>query len=233
LGEFDGQGEVQHQVAVPKTPAEFLMHFAPDGTLYAYVSEAERFTSGPIVDRWILSLDPAAGTYDEEAYHARSGCCPLGSMGVDNTGTVWWLLNPDSLLYQVSPDEGAQLFASNSPVDAGYANRTARGDIFLNSPEGLYRLWQPTVAERVQQVGKLVEQLIYYGDLPAGQGRALLAKVNAIIDALERDQTAVALNLTNAFLLQLRSLTTTGVLDEALADSLIMMVQEQILAYLN
>jgi hypothetical protein len=33
------------------------------------------------------------------------------------------------------------LFGENLPVDAGYANRNSDGDVFLNSPDGLYRLW--------------------------------------------------------------------------------------------
>ncbi|MGD8856797.1 MAG: hypothetical protein PVG33_10745 [Chloroflexota bacterium] len=232
LGEFDGEGpELQHQVAVPKTPAEFLMHFAQDGTLYAYMSEADRFAIGP-VDRYILELDPAGSSYTIVGDNQRQGCCPLGGFAVDSTGTGWWLLNPDSLLYEVDEESGAALFGSNMPVDSGYANRTAAGILFLNSPEGLYKIWQPTLAERVRQLGRLVEQLVTYGELPAGPGQSLLAKVEAIAAAVERDQPNVALNLANAFLLQVRALTTSGVLTEARADSLILMLDKQILAYL-
>jgi len=65
----------------------------------------------------------------------------MGSFSVDYEGYIWWLLNPDFLLYRIPPNGTARLFGENLPVDAGYANRNAEGDIFLNSPDGLYRIW--------------------------------------------------------------------------------------------
>jgi len=233
ISEFSAQGETQYQVAVPKAPAEFLLDFGPDGGLYAYISEAERFFSGP-VDRWTLSIDIEADTYTELAYVPRlDGCCPFGSLGVDNTGLIWWLLNPDSLLYQVNPMAGQEpfVFASNLPADAGYANCTKAGNIFLNTPEGLYRIWQPTAAERVEMVSDIVNQLVGYGELSAGQGQALVAKLEAVAASLERGQLAVAKVQVHAFLSQLRALTQAGLLDEAPADLLITAVDTYITPY--
>ena len=34
-----------------------MIDSAPDGSLFAEGSEAERFMTGPVVDRWLLELD--------------------------------------------------------------------------------------------------------------------------------------------------------------------------------
>ncbi|MGD2148422.1 MAG: hypothetical protein PVH41_17140 [Anaerolineae bacterium] len=148
--EFSTEGMVDaHEVQLPRAPLDVLLDFAPDGTLYAFATEEARFMTGPEVDRWILALDLAQGTSQIVAQVNRVGCCPMGSFSVDDSGTIWWLLNPDFLLYQVHPAGQVELFASNLPVDAGYVNRNSTGDIFLNSPEGLYRLWIPAIQARV------------------------------------------------------------------------------------
>jgi hypothetical protein len=140
--ELTSSGKVaDHQVSLPKEPMEVCLDFAPDGTLYAFATEKERFTSGPQVDRWILRLDLTEGTYEIVAQINRVGCCPMGSFSIDAYGYVWWILNPDFLLYQIPPGGEATLFASNLPIDPGYAARNMDGDIFLNTPEGLYRIW--------------------------------------------------------------------------------------------
>jgi hypothetical protein len=131
----------EHLFEMPMTPTEVLLDFAPDGTLYAFATEQERFTTGPTVERWILRLDLETETAELVAQVDRVGCCPMGSFSVDNIGHIWWLLNPDFLLYQIPPGGTARLFGENLPIDAGYANRNALGDIFLNSPDGLYRIW--------------------------------------------------------------------------------------------
>jgi hypothetical protein len=132
----------EYHFQMPMTPTEVLLDFAPDDTLYAFATEAGRFLSGPTVERWILRLDletESAVLVDEID---RVGCCPMGSFSVDCEGYIWWLLNPDFLLYRIPPNGTARLFGENLPVDAGYVNRNALGDIFLNSPDGLYRIWQ-------------------------------------------------------------------------------------------
>jgi hypothetical protein len=140
--EFTGSGKVaDYQVSLPKEPMEVCLDCAPDGTLYAFATEKERFTSGPKVDRWILRLDLTQGTSETVAHIERDGCCPMGAFSIDAYGYMWWILNPDFLLYQIPPGGEASLFASNLPIDPGYADRNMDGEIFLNTPEGLYRMW--------------------------------------------------------------------------------------------
>ncbi len=142
LMEFSALGKVdEYHVKLPMAAIEVLLDFAPDGTLYAFATEEARFMTGPEVERWILRVDLTGETSEIVAQVNRVGCCPMGSFSVDSSGYVWWLLNPDFLLYRISPNDWKSLFGENLPVDAGYANRNSNGDIFLNSPDGLYRLW--------------------------------------------------------------------------------------------
>ena len=136
LGKVD-----EYDFEMPKEPIEVLLDFAPDGTFYAFATEKERFMTGPMVERWILRLDLPTETAEMVAQVDRAGCCPMGSFSVDYGGYIWWLLNPDFLLYRIPPSGQARLFGENLPVDAGYVNRNSSGDIFLNSPDGLYRMW--------------------------------------------------------------------------------------------
>jgi WD40 repeat protein len=142
LVEFSAAGKVdEYHFEMPKEPMEVLPDFAPDGTLYAFATEKERFMTGPMVERWILRLDLSTEKALLIAQVDRVGCCPMGSFSVDSSGYIWWVLNPDFLLYQISPSGRVKMFGENLPVDAGYVNRNSDGDIFLNSPDGLYRLW--------------------------------------------------------------------------------------------
>ncbi len=142
LVEFSTLGKVdEYQVKLPMAAIEVLLDFAPDGTLYAFATEEARFMTGPEVERWILRVDLAGETSELVAQVNRVGCCPMGSFSVDGGGYVWWLLNPDFLLYRISPNDRMRLFGENLPVDAGYVNRNSNGDVFVNSPDGLYRLW--------------------------------------------------------------------------------------------
>jgi hypothetical protein len=131
----------EYHFQMPMTPTEVLLDFVPDDTLYAFATEKERFMTGPTVERWILRLDLETESAVLVDQIDRVGCCPMGSFSVDYEGYIWWLLNPDFLLYRISPYGTARLFGENLPVDAGYVNRNSTGDIFLNSPDGLYRIW--------------------------------------------------------------------------------------------
>jgi len=46
-----------HPVQLPKPAFDFFLDVAPDAALYAYVSEAERATTGPVVERWVVRLN--------------------------------------------------------------------------------------------------------------------------------------------------------------------------------
>jgi WD40 repeat protein len=131
----------EYRFELPMTPTELFLDFAPDDKLYAFATEKERFMTGPRVERWILRLDLETETAVLVDQVDRVGCCPMDSFSVDYAGYIWWLLNPDFLLYQITPGGLVRLFGENLPVDAGYVNRNSNGDIFLNSPDGLYRIW--------------------------------------------------------------------------------------------
>jgi streptogramin lyase len=139
--EFDASGLVAtFTVSLPKAAQSVDVAAAPNGALFAQVVERERFSTGPEVDRLILELDLAAGTSDIVAQINRVGCCPLTGFSVDHDGDVWWLLNPDFLLYRVSPEGVTTLFARNTPIDAAAVAHTASGELLLVAPSGILRL---------------------------------------------------------------------------------------------
>lgn len=233
ISRFSSSGLVSlHTVALTDAIMEFALDVAPDGSVYAQASEAANFFSGPIVKRWLLELDLDAGTSQLVFQHDRQGCCPFDSFAVDYEGDLWWVLNPDFLIYRVGTFGVAQLFATNTPVDAGYVNRNATGDIFLNGPEGLFRLWQPTLAERIGLVGEYIESLVRYGALSEGQGRALTAKLTAAAEAAEQGKTIQTEKQIEAFLGNLNAFVRVGILTERQADYVVIPTNNLVLPHL-
>ena len=131
-----------YSVSLPKPALGFSLGADPEGALYAFAIERERFMTGPEVDRWILLLDLVGGTSEIIAQVNRIGCCPTGSFSVDSEGNIWWVLNPEFVLYKVSPPDTVELFAYNLPVDSGTVHRNSDGDLILNTPDGIYRIWE-------------------------------------------------------------------------------------------
>jgi hypothetical protein len=222
LGRFSDQGwAAQYTVSVPEPVLEFTIDIAPDGAVYAQASEAANYFAGPVVQRWLLELDLEAGASEIVFQYDRQGCCPFDSFGVDYAGDLWWVLNPDFVLYQVGSDGTAVLFATNTPVDVGYANRNADNDIYLNAPEGTYRVWQATLSDRIALIAGIVDQLVTHDALSPGRGRALRALLDRAIDAADRGHPDVAGRLVDAFLGTLNRFVLAGLLDERPADYLI------------
>lgn len=233
LGRFTNHGPAgQYTVSVPEPVAEFTIDIAPDGTVYAQASEAAHYFTGPKVQRWLLELDLEAGTHEVVFQHDREGCCPFDSFGVDYAGDLWWVLNPDFVLYQVDSDGTDTLFATDTPVDAGYANRTADGDIFLNAPEGTFRVWQATLSDRIALVADRVDQLVDFGALSKGRGRALGALLDNAAAAADRGHPDGAARLVDTFLKTLNRFVQLGQLDEEPADYVISEVDRLVLPYL-
>lgn len=233
LGRFTDHGpDGQYTVSVPEPVAEFTIDIAPDGTVYAQASEGATYFTGPLVQRWLLELDLEAGTSGVVFQHDRQGCCPFDSFGVDSAGDLWWVLNPDFVLYQVGSDGIATLFGTDTPVDAGYANRTVNGDIYLNAPEGTFRVWQATLSDRIALVGERVDQLVAHGALSYGRGRALGTRLDNAADAADRGHTDVAARMVNAFLRTLNRFVRSGQLNEKPADYVISEVHRLVLPYL-
>jgi hypothetical protein len=124
----------------PKPVEEFFIDTAPDGTIYAYASERDRQWTGPVVERWLLRLDLETGTSEIVAQYDRQGCCTAGNLGVDSQGNIWWILNPEDLLFRVTPEGQMTLFAQNLPQDSPKAVADSEGDIYISSILGVIRL---------------------------------------------------------------------------------------------
>jgi hypothetical protein len=233
IGRFSNSGLVGlHTVALTEPVMEFGLDVAPDGSVYAQASEAANYFSGPIVERWLLRLDLLSGTSEMVFQHDRQGCCPFDSFAVDHEGDLWWVLNPDFVIYRVEASGVAELFATNTPVDAGYINRNAAGDVLLNSPEGLYRLWQPTLAQRIGLVSEYIDPLVTYGVLSEGQGRALTAKLTAASQAAEKGKTNQIEKQIEAFLHNLNAYVRAGLLTERQADYVIVPTNNLLIPHL-
>ena len=209
------------------------MDIAPDGTVYAEASEAADYFTGPSVKRWLLRLDLDQGTSNVVFQYDRQGCCPLDNFAVDREGDLWWVLNPDFVLYHVEANGNAELFATQTPVDTGYANRNANGYIFLNSPEGVHRVWEASPSDRIQLVNKTVGQLVTFGALSTGQGRELSLQLAAAAATADRGDLPAAAQQVDAFLSTLSGFVREGLVDEKPADYLIATVTQLVLPYLR
>lgn len=151
VAEFSGSSVVEFTLSGPVSeyPLQFpkevwglIIDTAPDGTLYAYASEAARQHTGPIVERWLLRLDIQSGATEIVAQFDRQGCCVMGNVFVDAQGTLWWLINPEFCIYRVEPDGTMNLFAQNLPIDPGAVAVDSQGDVYFTSPSGIYRIYQ-------------------------------------------------------------------------------------------
>ena len=141
--EFSRDGLVAEQaVALPKEVFDFYIDMAPDGTLYAYGSEAERAWTGPVVERWVLELDLESGASETVFQYDRQGCCVMGNLSADPRGALWWIMGPENWIYRVIPGEEATLFAQNLPCDPAAAVSDSEGDIYFTSPSGIYRIFE-------------------------------------------------------------------------------------------
>ena len=150
----------------------------------------------------------------------------MGSFSVDSEDYIWWVLNPDFLLYKVSPAGDADLFAQNIPVDSGSVQRNSAGDLFLNSPEGIFRIWEPNNVERIQLVMDDLDELAYFGVLSPGRYNALQKRLEGTIASLDRDQNHAAENQLDAFLLTLRAYVRAGIIQQERADPLVLAVED-------
>jgi VCBS repeat-containing protein len=221
LLEFSAAGLVAtHAIALDESVHGLQLASAPDGTLYAFATEKERFFTGPEVRRRILRIDPDTSTAATVATITLSGCCPYGSFSVDAEGSIWWTLSPDSRLYQVSPLGDASLFARNLPIDSGWAGRNSTGTIFLSTPEGLHRIWLPTLQERLGLVRDDLDELQYYGALSVDQAASLDRWLARATTSLDRGQTHSAANHLKTFVRSVNELERDGILTKEQAAEL-------------
>lgn len=131
----------EHPIQLPMPVFDFFLDIAPDGTLYAYAAEAERFFTGPEVGRWVLRIYLDSGLAETVFQFDRQGCCVMGNLSVGPQGTIWWLVDPEFLIYRVTPDGDATIFAQNLPIDPAAVVEDSQGDVYFTSPSGIYRIF--------------------------------------------------------------------------------------------
>jgi streptogramin lyase len=132
----------EHPVQLPMEVFDFYIDVAPDGTLYAYCSEAARAWTGPVVERWVLRLDLESGSSEIVFQFDRQGCCVMGNLSADPQGTLWWVVDPEMRIYRVTRNGEATLFAQNLPCDPAAAVADGQGDVYFTSPSGIYRIYE-------------------------------------------------------------------------------------------
>jgi streptogramin lyase len=136
-----------HPVQLPKPAFDFFMDVAPDGAPYAYVSEAERATTGPVVERWVVRLDLAAGASQVIYRFDHPGCCVMGNLSVDPRGVLWWAVDPEFQIYRITAGGEGTLFARNLPIDPAAVVADRQGDVYFTSPSGIYRAYREPLKE--------------------------------------------------------------------------------------
>jgi predicted outer membrane repeat protein len=132
----------EHALQFPMEVSDFFIDVAPDGTPYAYCSEAARALTGPVVERWVLRLDLESGSSEIVFQFDRQGCCVMGNLSADPQGTLWWVVDPEMRIYRVTPNGEATLFAQNLPIDPAAAVADSQGDVYFTSPSGIYRIYK-------------------------------------------------------------------------------------------
>jgi hypothetical protein len=143
VAEFTLEGEMaRHFIEFPKATMPFALDVAPDGSVYACTAEAERFFTGPVVERWILELDLQSGSSSVVAQiDQQQGCCPMLNLSVAPTGDIWWLVNPDFQLYQVTSAGEVVRFGQDLFTDPSAVAVDRQGDVYFTSSEGIFRIY--------------------------------------------------------------------------------------------
>jgi hypothetical protein len=132
----------EYPLQLPMEVWDFYIDVAPDGTVYAYCSEAARAQTGPVVERWVLRLNLEDGSTEIVFQFDREGCCVMGNLSADPRGVLWWLVDPENCIYRVTPDGEATLFAQNLSCDPAAVAVDSEGDVYFTSPSGIYRIYQ-------------------------------------------------------------------------------------------
>ncbi|MGB7537852.1 MAG: hypothetical protein WBM17_04875 [Anaerolineales bacterium] len=124
----------------PEAINEFRLAFAPDGKLYGLAGFGISNTDfrGP----WVLNLDVTGKSYTvlSELSHVATGV--MSVFTVDDRGNLWIIVNPDSNLYQITPDGTVTLFAGKLPIDMPAIQVDPSGDIYFTCGEGIFRIYR-------------------------------------------------------------------------------------------
>ncbi|GEM_PF-1615467 len=133
-----------HLASLPTPAEDVILACAPDGTLYASCSGQENSDTGPVVERWILEFDLSSGQASIFAQKDWHGCCVMLNCCVGPHGSLWWLLNPDFLLYKIAErGDGLELFAQSLPIDPAAVAVDRHGNVYVASPSGILRFSPP------------------------------------------------------------------------------------------
>ncbi|MFZ5908959.1 MAG: hypothetical protein ACOYYU_02970 [Chloroflexota bacterium] len=143
LVEFSPQGYVKDILFNPPELIEiFSIDYAPDGYLYGFAELARGDRKGPMVYRQLLRIDLGTGKakiiYQNDIERALAG----GSLDVAPDGSFWIILFPDFEIYHILADGTATRIAKELPVDSWRVNVDNSGNVYFNSPSGIYRIYQ-------------------------------------------------------------------------------------------
>jgi streptogramin lyase len=140
---FNRSGMIAKQaVILPKPVSDFMLDIGMDGLLYIFASEKERQGIGPVVERWLLRLNPAGDRTEIVSQFDRQGCCTMGNLGIDSQGNIWWMVDPEFILFRITPAGERLVFAQNLPTDPAAVAVNSKGDVYFTSPSGIYRIYQ-------------------------------------------------------------------------------------------
>ena len=139
LLEYSPEGLVQtYAVSIPWDAHEYRIDYAPDGTLYAFIGQADDQSSAARIVR--IDLDEKTCIdISQLPFNAAAALCVLS---VDAEGSIWLLYNPESAIYKITPDGEIDLYASNLPIDAPAIVAGSSGDVYFTSASGIFHLYQ-------------------------------------------------------------------------------------------
>lgn len=132
---------IQHQPDYPEEPRSVGLAFSPDGVLYAYASEWENNDMGPVVDRWILSIDLENDQSEIFYTFPWNGSCPMGNLCCDSENNVWLTVSPDQDIIKLTAAGDSVKIADQAPMDADAIAADANGNVYITCNDGIFRFF--------------------------------------------------------------------------------------------
>ena len=137
--EYSPEGLVQtHNVSVPWDAHEYRIDYAPDGTLYAFIGQADDQSSAARIVRIDLEEKTCTDIVQLPLYVA--GGLSVLSVGLE--GNVWLLYNPENAIYKIAPDGVMEKYASNLPIDAPAIVAGISGDVYFTAASGIFHIYK-------------------------------------------------------------------------------------------
>ncbi|MBN1777944.1 MAG: hypothetical protein JW811_07460 [Clostridiales bacterium] len=137
--EFDIYGLVtMYNVKVPWDAHEYRIDFASDGSLYSYIGRMDNSTTGP----WLAKIDLNKLASTEVAMLSCTAPGGMGAFRVSPDGNLWLYLNPESVLYKVTPEGEVTVFATSLPVDAPSVVVGEDDNVYFACSAGLFHIYK-------------------------------------------------------------------------------------------